>query len=158
MTCSSTAIELDAGTNAPPTAPKGIIRNNIMSGGVCNSLLTSTNLRTDFSEARATTDPRVFQNNDLDPSGTGSLTLYLDEGTTAQTSVDAVNRLTDITTGSNISAEPEVRFAAHRPASRRRLTLHRRGNSHGRTSDRLRRQDPQPHHHPEAQHRRLPVS
>jgi hypothetical protein len=107
VTCTSTAVALDTGTNTPPTAPKGIIRNNIMSGGVCNSLLTLSNLRTDFAEAKTTTDPRVFQNNDLDPSGTGALTLYLDEGATAQTSADAVNKLPDITTGGNISLDPK---------------------------------------------------
>jgi len=102
--CTSTALELDAGTPAP-AAPKGIVRNNILTGGIC--LLAATTgvpIRTDFSEALPTTDPRIFQNNDLDSSvGT---TLYVDEGTTRETTVTAVNSLTDTTISGNISAPP----------------------------------------------------
>lgn len=105
--CTSAAIELGIGTNTAPAAPKGMVRNNILSGGACSLALTTTGpIRADFSEARATTDPRLFQNNDLDPSGTPLPTLYWDEGTTARTSADMVNGLTDITTSGNISASP----------------------------------------------------
>ena len=66
--CTSTALELDAGTPAP-AAPKGIVRNNILTGGICLvAATTGVPIRTDFFEALPTTDPRIFQNNDLDSS------------------------------------------------------------------------------------------
>jgi hypothetical protein len=92
----STAVEYRAdvgNTAAMPT--KGMIRNNILRGGAC---LT----RIDFSESSTNTDPRAFQNNDL----VSATTLYLDEGATTRTSADAVNALSDILTGGNISADP----------------------------------------------------
>jgi len=103
VSCTSTAVELTSGTNVVLPAPKGIFRNNIMSGGACNAVLTA---RTDFSEAKASTDPRLFQNNDLNPTGTPAPTLYLDEGTTAK-SADMINTLPDITTSGNISQDPK---------------------------------------------------
>jgi hypothetical protein len=95
--CSSTALEYGSG-NSPAIPPRGMIRNNILRGGVC---LTA---RTDFSESSANTDPRLFQYNDLDPTGTPR--LYLDENTVVRTSADMINGLTDIATGGNISANP----------------------------------------------------
>ncbi len=95
--CNSAAIEYGAGNDAA-LPPKGMIRNNILRGGVC---LTT---RTDFSESRANTDPRVFQNNDLDPSGLPR--LYLDENTTKKLTIQSVNSLTDTTVSGNISADP----------------------------------------------------
>ncbi len=106
--CTGTAVELGIEPNMAPTAPKGIFRNNIMSGGACNPVVaTSGSPRTDFSESVPATDPRLFQNNDLNPSGTPGPALYLDEGTTPRTTADAINGLTDITTSGNISADPK---------------------------------------------------
>jgi hypothetical protein len=103
--CASIAVALGIVTGVPaPTAPKGIVRNNILTGGACTGATTGTS-RTDFAETATTTDPRIFQNNDLDPSGTPAVTQYLDELTTSRTAA-AVNTLTDITTGGNISAAP----------------------------------------------------
>jgi hypothetical protein len=100
--CTSTALELGIGTTAP-AAPKGIVRNNILTGGVCiTAITTGGRIRTDFVESQPTTDPRIFQNNDLDSSGA----LYLDEGMTTKTTITMVNTLPDITTGGNINAPP----------------------------------------------------
>jgi hypothetical protein len=105
--CTSTGVELGVGSKTAPVGPKGILRNNIMRGGACIlAATTTTAARTDFSEARATTDPRLFQNNDLDSSGTPAPTLYLDEGTTVRNSAGMINGLPDITTSGNISANP----------------------------------------------------
>ncbi len=102
--CTSTAVELGVGSIAAPVAPKGLVRNNILRGGACIlAATTGPGARTDFSETRATTDPRRFLNNDLDPSGT----LYWDEGTTPKTAIGTVNGVPDITTSNNnISADP----------------------------------------------------
>jgi hypothetical protein len=94
--CRSTAVEYGAGNDVAMPV-KGVIRNNILRGGVC---LTT---RIDFSESRANTDPRVFQNNDLDP--TGAPTLYLDENTTAKTAA-TINTFPDTSASGNISVDP----------------------------------------------------
>jgi hypothetical protein len=104
-TCGSFAVQYGVGPETPPTAPKGIIRNNILRGGSCNS-------RTDFAEISTAADPRLFENNDLDPNGLilAPTTLYLDENATAIRTatggIGAVNGLTDIGAHNNISALP----------------------------------------------------
>jgi len=103
--CTSTAMALEVGTTAP-AAPKGMVRNNILTGGACTLSATSGAIRSDFVEAATTTDPRLFQNNDLDSSGTPAATLYLDEGTTTKPTIQSVNGLTDTTVGGNINAPP----------------------------------------------------
>jgi hypothetical protein len=106
-TCTSTAVELGVGGGTTTlAAPKGIVRNNILSGGACLVAVTTGGaIRTDFSETGASTDPRVLQNNDLYSPTTPATTLYLDEGTTKLT-IDAVNSLPNTTTGRNINAAP----------------------------------------------------
>ena len=96
--CTSTAIEYGVASGAAPTAPKGTVRNNILRGGACNT-------RRDFSEVNAASDPRVFENNDLDP--TGAAVLYRDENATELATAAAVNGLADIPSrGGNIRANP----------------------------------------------------
>ncbi len=107
-TCTSIAVALGTATGIPaPTAPKGIVRNNILTGGACTvAVATGGTSRTDFAETATTTDPRIFQNNDLDPTTLPAMTtLYLDEGTTKLT-IDAVNSVANTTTGGNISVPP----------------------------------------------------
>jgi hypothetical protein len=86
-------------TGTPPTAPSGVFRNNIMRGGVCNTA------RSVFSELAQAADPRIFENNDLDPTGSPTQ-LYLDQGNMPLTSAAAVNALIDMTSLKNISADP----------------------------------------------------
>ena len=100
--CTSVGLEWGVGPETVPTAPKGIVRNNILLSGQCNTHM-------DFAEVLAGTDPRLFENNDLDP-GTGNTILYFNEGTTAIREIAAVNALTDTMVRGNISADP--RFAS----------------------------------------------
>jgi hypothetical protein len=96
--CLSTAIEFGvASGTAAPVESKGILRNNILRGGACNT-------RRDFSEVSTVSDPRVFENNDLDPTG-GSV-LYRDENAAELGTAAAVNGLMDIISGNNIRANP----------------------------------------------------
>ncbi|HET6148990.1 MAG TPA: hypothetical protein VFH68_15740 [Polyangia bacterium] len=96
--CVSAGIEWDIGPETAPTAPKGIVRNNILRPGLCSD-------RTDFSERLSSTDPRVFENNDLDPT-TGNTVLYLNEALIPLREISAVNALADTTVRNNISADP----------------------------------------------------
>jgi hypothetical protein len=75
----------------------GVYRNNIIRGGVCG---TANVVR----EASAGTDPRIFENNDLDPFSMPNA-LYVDEGSNNVTTVAAVNALTDATFSANVSAD-----------------------------------------------------
>jgi hypothetical protein len=95
--CSSWGVALGATT--PPLAPSGVFRNNILRAGVCQQT------RSVFSELVAAADPRIFEHNDLDPTGTPTQ-LYLDENTTALNTAAAVNALIDMTSFGNISADP----------------------------------------------------
>jgi len=96
-TCASTGARIDATTPAP-TAGVGIFRNNIIRSGLCST-------KNDFVEAGSVADPRVFQNNDLDPTGSPTA-LYVDEGTMVLTTFGAVDALADMTVGGTISADP----------------------------------------------------
>ena len=95
--CISVGVEWGVGPETPPTAPKGIVRNNIMRAGICNT-------RSDFAEVQTASDPRLFENNDLDPT---SSTLYLDESITILGTAAAVNALTDVTARNNLGAAPQ---------------------------------------------------
>ena len=109
-TCASAALAIASGTpdgGQPPAAGgKGVYRNNILRAGDCP-------IRYDVWELDAGADPRVFQNNDLDPYTTGvpttSTVLYLDEGGNAINLVGSVNGATDMTASGNISADPFFR-------------------------------------------------
>jgi len=109
-TCTSAALAIASGTpdgGQPPSAGgKGVYRNNIFRAGECPN-------RYDVWEFDAGADPRVFQNNDLDPYTTGvpttSTVLYLDEGGNAINLVGTVNGAADMTASGNISADPFLR-------------------------------------------------
>jgi hypothetical protein len=96
--CTSIGIEWGVGPETAPTTVKGIVRNDILRGGVCTT-------HVDFAEVVPASDPRLFENNDLDPTGVLT-TLYDDENTTSIRTIAAVNALTDITARNNISANP----------------------------------------------------
>ena len=95
--CTSAAVTLD-GTAATTTARTGVYRNNILRAGVCNT-------RYDFAELLATVDPRIFENNDLDPTPVTTV-VYRDEDTTDLSDETMVNALTDMTVSGNLSVDP----------------------------------------------------
>ena len=95
--CSSVGVSLNAGPAAPPGA-SGIYRNNIIHAGLCATARVVV-------EASAMADPRIFENNDLDPTGAPSA-LYYDENATAVTTAAGVDALTDMTVGGTLSADP----------------------------------------------------
>ena len=95
--CNSRGISILAGTPAPVSG-MGIFRNNIIRAGRC------TASHDGLEETAASTDPRIFENNDLDPYGTPTA-LYRDEGATALTTAGAVNALLDMTVAGVISAD-----------------------------------------------------
>ena len=95
--CTSRGIALDSGI-AVPSSGVGIFRNNIVRTGSCPT-------RYDVVELLAAADPRIFQNNDLDPYQSPTA-LYFDEATSALGTIAAVNALGDTTASGNISADP----------------------------------------------------
>jgi hypothetical protein len=101
--CTSTAIAF--GTEGP-VGPLGIYRNNIISGGVCMGG------RVGFAEASTSSDPRIFENNDLYAAAAGT-TLYNDEGTTALLVASDINALKDTTVSSNLDVNPNVSTDGH---------------------------------------------
>jgi hypothetical protein len=96
--CSGWGVALNV-KGTPPAGPSGMFRNNILRAGVCQQA------RSVFSELSAAADPRIFEHNDLDPTG-GPTQLYLDEAKTALNTAAAVNALIDMTTFKNISVDP----------------------------------------------------
>jgi hypothetical protein len=90
---------LDLGVAQPaPLAGKGIFRNNILRAGACAAE------RYGVFEADAAADPRIFENNNIDPYLTPTA-LYYDEGMT-QLATDAdVNGLNDMLVSGVISAD-----------------------------------------------------
>jgi hypothetical protein len=96
--CRSRAIELDVGP-APPAAGVGIFRNNILRSGSCGMA------RAGFIEFAPGADPRIFENNDLDPTGAPAA-LYIDEGGNQLTTVAGVDALLDMTVSGTLSADP----------------------------------------------------
>ena len=97
VACTSRGIVLDAAAGGL-NSPAGIFRNNIVRAGRCATSIG-------VEEHSAASDPRVFENNDLDPFNTPNA-LYVDEGSSMLQSAAAVNALTDATLGGNISADP----------------------------------------------------
>jgi hypothetical protein len=96
--CTSLGVEYGVGSATPPTTSKGIFRNNIIRAGLCA-------IAYDFAEEDVAADPRIFENNDLDPTGP-STALYLDENMTALEAVSALSGLAGLTASGNISADP----------------------------------------------------
>jgi len=104
LSCSSAALVIASGTPdggvAPAVVGKGIFRNNILRGGDCTT-------RYGVWELDAGADPRVFENNDLDPTaGSGSLVIYLDEGGNNVNLITSINGAADMTASGNINADP----------------------------------------------------
>ncbi len=97
--CTSHGITFDVLTGgAPPTAPRGVVRNNVVHPGRCNT-------RYGIEEANIAADPRLLQNNDLWFQTAGD-PLYRDENATNLAMVAMVNALTATMAALNISADP----------------------------------------------------
>jgi hypothetical protein len=95
----SAGLSLDVGAN-PPVGGSGVFRNNIIRAGSCA-------LRYNVAELQSAADPRIFENNDLDPSPPNPPTaLYLDENLISLATVNEVNALVDMVVAANISADP----------------------------------------------------
>jgi hypothetical protein len=98
-TCSGAAAVLGTTATANTALRKGIFRNNILRVGACSTV------RYGFWESSPPVEPRIFENNDLDPTGSPTA-LYLDANATALTTEAAVNALTGTVASGNISADP----------------------------------------------------
>jgi hypothetical protein len=94
--CQGVAAGIGLGNGAGPKTPHAIFRDNILRSGGCDIG------RIDFIETEAGITPRLFQNNDLDPTGTPTA-LYL-RPTTSVAGIAAVNMLPGAS--GNISADP----------------------------------------------------
>jgi hypothetical protein len=93
----SGSFAISLSTSVTPIPSKPTFKNNIV--------FTSGNgYRQCFRETDITSDPAVFQNNDLFDCPDG---LYLDELSTVLTSIDDVNNLTATTYADNISVDPD---------------------------------------------------
>ncbi|MEO7330252.1 MAG: hypothetical protein ABI193_16875, partial [Minicystis sp.] len=97
--CKSYGIKLDTGAGAP-SGSSGIFRNNILDPGIC---FTS---RYNFAEFTAGADPRIFQNNDLNPAVAAPTALYLDEGANGLTMPAQVDGLMGTLAGGTLSVDP----------------------------------------------------
>ncbi len=97
VACTSRGVSVRAGTPAP-TGGVGILRNNIVRAGRC------TMTRYGVEETAAGTDPRIFENNNLDPFGTPTA-LYFDEAATPVASAAGVNALTGMVVAGTLSAD-----------------------------------------------------
>jgi hypothetical protein len=75
----------------------GSLRNNILFAGSC------VTARYGFFEADAAADPRVFENNDVDPTGSPTA-LYLDEAASVLLTEAEINALADMVVSGNIAA------------------------------------------------------
>jgi hypothetical protein len=99
--CTGSALAFDAlQGGAPPIAPLGIVRNNILEAGGCPT-------RYQVNELNNTADPRLFENNDLYAIGNPPTALYRDENMTNLTMLAQVNGLVaGPVAANNISANP----------------------------------------------------
>jgi hypothetical protein len=97
--CQGVAAGIGLGSAAGPQTPHGIFRNNILRSGACSIG------RIDFIETEAGVTPRLFENNDLDPTGPPT-SLYLRPVGQAASPMTAaaVNML--LGASGNISADP----------------------------------------------------
>ncbi|HEV8321175.1 MAG TPA: hypothetical protein VG389_06130, partial [Myxococcota bacterium] len=95
--CTSTGVVWDWTGGTMPTAGIGIFRNNIVRAGVCGN----NNV---FVETVPAADPRLFESNDLDPTG-APLSIYFDEGTTGLTTAAAVDALTVTIASGTLSSD-----------------------------------------------------
>ncbi|HEY2728893.1 MAG TPA: choice-of-anchor Q domain-containing protein [Polyangia bacterium] len=95
--CQGVAAGIGLGAAAGPKSPHGIFRDNILRAGACSLG------RIDFIETEATTTPRLFGHNDLDPTGAPT-SLYLRPGAANPPTIMTINMLTGAS--GNISADP----------------------------------------------------
>jgi len=96
--CTSYGVVLDVAAVAPASGV-GIFRNNIIRGGECN------NNAWDFYEADVLADPRIFENNDLDPYSSPT-DLYFDEAATGIDLAADVDLLLDMSVSGTLSSNP----------------------------------------------------
>ena len=94
--CQSVAAGLGLGNTTGPKAPHGIFRDNILRAGGCALG------RIGFIETEAGVRPRLFENNDLDPTGAPT-SLYLRPAASPAT-IGAINMLPGA--AGNITADP----------------------------------------------------
>jgi hypothetical protein len=94
--CQGVAAGIGLGNGAGPKTPHGIFRDNILRAGACALG------RIDFIETEAGTTPRLFEHNDLDPTGTPT-SLYL-RPASSPTTIAGVNML--VGASGNINADP----------------------------------------------------
>ncbi len=105
--CTSIGLYIDASqTGTPPGGGLGIIRNNLIQHGQCLSGYV-------VNEARAATDPRIFENNALVTVTQTGIPLYFDENLTALSSASDVNALTDIISSGNIDTAPGFSYSGN---------------------------------------------
>jgi hypothetical protein len=97
--CTSWGVMLDALAGALPASGVGIFRNNVILGGDCNTSATN------FYEAQAAADPRIFESNDLDPRSSPN-DLYFDADTGGLDAAAGVDALGDMTVSGTLSADP----------------------------------------------------
>ncbi len=95
--CTSTGLLLEAGP-AGPSGGSGVYRNNIIRSGACTNKVV-------VIEQSTVSDPRIFENNDLDPTGAPP-SIYMDEVGNGLTMAAQVNALTDMIVAGTISADP----------------------------------------------------
>jgi hypothetical protein len=95
--CQGAAAGMGLGAAAGPKGRRGIFRNNILRAGACGIA------RYDFWEDTAGTSPRLFERNDLDPTGAPTA-LYLTGAGQPLTTPASVNALPGA--AGNISADP----------------------------------------------------
>jgi hypothetical protein len=98
--CTSVGIDISATASPPPAGSGvGIFRNNIVRAGQCGVA------RYGVRETVGAADPRVFENNNLDPFAVPTA-LYFDEAMTALTTDAEVNALIDMLVSGVISQDP----------------------------------------------------
>lgn len=99
VACTSRGVSLDIDPlSTPPGGGLGVLRNNIIDAGSCST-------RHAFEEASASADPRVFENNDLWPSG--ATALYRDEAATNLATATAVDNLLDMQVAQTLDVDPQ---------------------------------------------------
>jgi hypothetical protein len=97
--CSGSAARIGLGAGQAPSGARGVFRNNILGAGACAIA------RYDFLEDTAKTSPRLFENNDLEPTGgTPNAQLYLRGSGQPAASLAAINALPG--SSNNLSAAP----------------------------------------------------
>jgi hypothetical protein len=97
--CSGAAAAMVNPNNLSTPPRQNIFRNNILRAGAC------TTARYGFWEQSPPVEPRIFQNNDLDPTGSPTA-LYFDANATPLTTAAAVNAFTGTIASGNISVDP----------------------------------------------------